>query len=405
MNNNFNEEFYLSRYPDVAASVRSGTFNSGYDHYQLYGKQEGRAFFDEEFYLRENTDVLSAVRSGQFASGYQHYKLHGQAEGREIASLTFIKTNPAVDLNNFDAEYYLRANPDVAAGVLGGTIESAYAHYQHFGVYEGREPNGNIANNTGWYLDAYSDVKDAGISAISHFNSYGYYEGRLSSDVPWLRGNDFVQGNAGQNTLNGGSGNDTVSGQGGNDSIFGETGNDFLTGGKGNDHLFGGSGNDTLDGSGTKQSYGFHEDNDTIWAGDGNDLLRTGSGNDEVKGDLGNDTIDGTYENTGLTDLRDNGTQYLYGGGGNDHFVFQFTNNTVEYHAVIMDFEQGRDKIVISSDSVRNFEDLQTILSTNYYGKALISQPMDRSSGIDGHTITVNNLHASSLTENDFIFA
>jgi hypothetical protein len=39
----FDEQTYLNRYPDVASAVRSGTLVSGYQHYNLYGKAEGRS--------------------------------------------------------------------------------------------------------------------------------------------------------------------------------------------------------------------------------------------------------------------------------------------------------------------------------------------------------------------------
>jgi len=38
--------------------------------------------FDEDCYLRKNPDVAVAVRDGQLATGYMHYILHGRAEGR-----------------------------------------------------------------------------------------------------------------------------------------------------------------------------------------------------------------------------------------------------------------------------------------------------------------------------------
>jgi len=38
----FDEQFYLSTYPDVADAVRSGAFASGYDHYVRFGMSEGR---------------------------------------------------------------------------------------------------------------------------------------------------------------------------------------------------------------------------------------------------------------------------------------------------------------------------------------------------------------------------
>ena len=38
--------------------------------------------FDEDGYLRNNPDVAVAVREGQLATGYMHFILHGRAEGR-----------------------------------------------------------------------------------------------------------------------------------------------------------------------------------------------------------------------------------------------------------------------------------------------------------------------------------
>ncbi len=38
--------------------------------------------FDEAQYLQLNDDVRQAVRTGAFSSGYQHYVLFGRLEGR-----------------------------------------------------------------------------------------------------------------------------------------------------------------------------------------------------------------------------------------------------------------------------------------------------------------------------------
>ncbi|MDK4713671.1 glycosyltransferase [Rhizobium sp. CNPSo 4039] len=43
--------------------------------------------FDEQEYLRQNEDVIVAVREGRFSSGYSHYILHGRGEGRSRPSL------------------------------------------------------------------------------------------------------------------------------------------------------------------------------------------------------------------------------------------------------------------------------------------------------------------------------
>lgn len=38
----FDEASYLARYPDVASAVKSGQFESGLQHYELFGRREGR---------------------------------------------------------------------------------------------------------------------------------------------------------------------------------------------------------------------------------------------------------------------------------------------------------------------------------------------------------------------------
>ncbi|MNT94099.1 hypothetical protein D3C72_2357160 [compost metagenome] len=38
----FSENAYLARYEDVAAAVEAGAFDSGRDHYERFGKHEGR---------------------------------------------------------------------------------------------------------------------------------------------------------------------------------------------------------------------------------------------------------------------------------------------------------------------------------------------------------------------------
>lgn len=39
--------------------------------------------FNEAGYLAANPDVLEAVNNGDFKSGWHHYKLHGKSEGRD----------------------------------------------------------------------------------------------------------------------------------------------------------------------------------------------------------------------------------------------------------------------------------------------------------------------------------
>jgi hypothetical protein len=89
----FNEEAYLNAFKDVADAVKAGTFASGEDHYNKFGKDEKRldrpeyiaAFregFNEEAYLKAFPDVADNVKSGPFLSGMQHYLQFGKTEKR-----------------------------------------------------------------------------------------------------------------------------------------------------------------------------------------------------------------------------------------------------------------------------------------------------------------------------------
>ena len=66
------------------------------------------------------------------------------------------------------------------------------------------------------------------------------------------KGGQWLEGQAGRDSLRGGSGNDTLIGNVGHDLLWGKAGRDLLRGGKGNDELVGGSGQDTLNGDGGK---------------------------------------------------------------------------------------------------------------------------------------------------------
>ncbi|MEM8805757.1 MAG: glycosyltransferase [Cyanobacteria bacterium P01_G01_bin.38] len=74
----------------------------------------------------------------------------------------------------FDDDYYLSANPDVAAAGI-----DALQHYLAFGVSEGRNPNGSF--DTQYYLDRYPDVKQSGMNPLIHYFLYGKSECRSTA--------------------------------------------------------------------------------------------------------------------------------------------------------------------------------------------------------------------------------
>src|ERR1700722_3599424 len=105
----FDPDWYLSRYPDVAAS---GT--EAMHHYVHYGAAEGRdpnRFFDSAWYLAHYPDVAN---SGQHP--LLHYLQMGAGELR----------NPHP---RFDAAYYVDQHPEAAANPL--------LYHLRFGVENG----------------------------------------------------------------------------------------------------------------------------------------------------------------------------------------------------------------------------------------------------------------------------
>jgi hypothetical protein len=89
----FDELYYLKENPDVVAAIASGAYNSGLEHYLAYGQYEGRApcykpksivdeQFDELYYLKANADVAAAIDKGRLNSGFEHYQRFGKREGR-----------------------------------------------------------------------------------------------------------------------------------------------------------------------------------------------------------------------------------------------------------------------------------------------------------------------------------
>lgn len=86
INMDIDQEWYLTRYPDVAEAVRAGTFRSAKDHFVNNGYFEGRMPFpiavDEKYYLERYPEIAESVRREVVASGQQHFDENGYLEGR-----------------------------------------------------------------------------------------------------------------------------------------------------------------------------------------------------------------------------------------------------------------------------------------------------------------------------------
>jgi hypothetical protein len=86
----FDEQWYLSTYPDIAEAVRQGEFPSGRDHYRDFGYFEGRLPFkpevDAEWYAKEYPDVAESIGLGILQSALEHFVAFGYREGRQPMS-------------------------------------------------------------------------------------------------------------------------------------------------------------------------------------------------------------------------------------------------------------------------------------------------------------------------------
>ena len=200
---------------------------------------------------------------------------------------------------------------------------------------------GNFLNN---YLygndgDDFIDAYD-GNDYVSGGNGFDILFGDSGNDiVSGGEGNDLLFGehdyrfrqwinpNAGNDTLYAGNGDDYVDGGQGDDLLYGGNGNDFMNGRSENDQMFGGSGNDDIHGEDGNDLIDGHDGNDRVWAGNGQDTVEGGSGNDSLRGWNGEDWL-----------IAENGDDFLYGEDGDDSLHGGSDND-------FLDGGQGNDKL------------------------------------------------------------
>jgi hypothetical protein len=82
----FDEDWYISRYPDIADALAAGVIGSAHEHYTQSGYYEHRMPYeivvDERWYLESYGDVKEAVDKGVFSSAQDHFDMLGFREGR-----------------------------------------------------------------------------------------------------------------------------------------------------------------------------------------------------------------------------------------------------------------------------------------------------------------------------------
>ena len=132
----FDEQYYLSQYGFVKDAVAKGLVKSGLEHFQKYGQAAGLTkvsrYFDENTYLTNYPDIAAFVRTvnpnGAFASGLDHFIQYGYEQGGRLTQVS----------PEYNEEFYLRNNSDLLQFLFNGTFKSAYQHFIKFGLKEGR---------------------------------------------------------------------------------------------------------------------------------------------------------------------------------------------------------------------------------------------------------------------------
>jgi hypothetical protein len=195
----FDAEFYLARHTDVRTAGIDPLW-----HYVASGWREGRdpnAQFSSAAYLAEHPDaaeeaangfppLLHAVRGGyrrsralpsslirrpatdsrgDAAAAEQEFARDPRNRAWVLKDLT--KAEQKAVKAQFDAEYYLRMNPDVA-----NSKTDPLKHYISNGWLEGRDPTPFFS--TQYYLSRNPDVVAAGLHPFVHYAMSGRSEGR-----------------------------------------------------------------------------------------------------------------------------------------------------------------------------------------------------------------------------------
>lgn len=84
---------------------------------------------------------------------------------------TFLEKRVIRASGQFDADYYLSSNKDVAESGM-----NPLKHFLRFGAKEGRNPSAHF--DVAYYLQRYPDVKASGMNPLYHYIKFGQKEGR-----------------------------------------------------------------------------------------------------------------------------------------------------------------------------------------------------------------------------------
>ncbi|MGZ8144527.1 MAG: rhamnan synthesis F family protein, partial [Methylosarcina sp.] len=132
----FDENFYLEANPDVGHSIAQGAFPSGFIHYCLCGQAEDRVCNEQEL-----ADRLLEQKKSLYRKAYENSSYKDSLDfDRFVEEVNRVAAHQD-SLIDFDENFYLEANPDIAQSVAQGAFPSGFIHYCLCGQAEGRVCN------------------------------------------------------------------------------------------------------------------------------------------------------------------------------------------------------------------------------------------------------------------------
>lgn len=175
---------YRTLNPDAAIGP-AGCFH----HFVTEGVAAGlrtSALFDEDFYLSRQPQVRLALAAGDYSCALEHFIRVGMAAGFSFSP-------------DFDRDHYLCANPDLRIGLEAGDLPSAEWHFVESGAREGRSPNPFF--DAAYYMERYPHIRNEmdqhGIgSPLEHFLLLGRQRGWRVNRPPVSLDVDMVQAKA-----------------------------------------------------------------------------------------------------------------------------------------------------------------------------------------------------------------
>lgn len=218
-----------------------------------------------------------------------------------------------------------------------------------------------------------------------------------------LEEHDEIWGFGRADKLWGGSGSDTLWGGDGDDRLYGGRGADVLIGGTGADLINGGFGFDWVSYTDAKEAVtinlsagpqGGWAEGDTLINIEAvvgsryNDILIGNQEANTLNGGAGNDRLDGASGNDLL--IAGAGQDTLLGGEGTDTFCFYIS--TKNSHAVIEDFEIGRDVVEVNFEGLELIEGIAPMSVMDGSGVRLL---LGGGSTIDLLGVTVQDLYGT----------